>query len=149
MTWGKLLEDGRVDRHRTSKGELDDMRAVVARNLADAALPGLSADNKLGLAYEAAMVLGKMVLACSGYRPKGLGHHRTVFEALPLAMGREVRDTAAYFERCRRERNFISYEAAGVVNEGEAGLALREAHDFAQKVEMWIAQGFPAFGKTA
>ena len=36
MTWMKLLASHDVQRHRTSKKELDDMRALVARDLAEA-----------------------------------------------------------------------------------------------------------------
>ena len=44
MTWTKLLGGHDVQRHRTSKRELDDIRALVARDLADARVAGLSAD---------------------------------------------------------------------------------------------------------
>ncbi len=54
MTWKKLLDTKRVEAHATSKQELDDLRRAVNRNLRDAAIRGLSADNKFGLAYEAA-----------------------------------------------------------------------------------------------
>ena len=37
MTWKSLLDDGRVETHVTSKAELDDLRAAIARNLGDAA----------------------------------------------------------------------------------------------------------------
>ena len=36
MTWTKLLASRDVQRHRTSKKELDDIRALIARDLADA-----------------------------------------------------------------------------------------------------------------
>ena len=36
MTWTKLLVSRDVQRHRTSKKELDDIRALIARDLADA-----------------------------------------------------------------------------------------------------------------
>ena len=43
MTWTKLLGSRDVQHHRTSKSELDDIRALVARDLADATVAGLSA----------------------------------------------------------------------------------------------------------
>ena len=46
MTWKKLLGGHDVQPHRTSKKELDDMRALVARDLADATVVGLSADRR-------------------------------------------------------------------------------------------------------
>lgn len=139
MTWTHYLNQGRVDRHTPTKQELDDMRGLVARNLKDAALPELSADNRLGLAYEAGLILAKMAVACAGYRVKGLGHHKTMFEVLPLAMGSGVQTTADFFEQCRRERNSISYDAAGTVSESKAAAALNEATAFEATVENWIA----------
>ncbi len=31
MSWRNLLNQGKIDRHQTSRKELDDLRAVVAR----------------------------------------------------------------------------------------------------------------------
>jgi hypothetical protein len=42
MTWQQLLAERKVQRHTTSRQELDDLRAVVERDLADAGLSALS-----------------------------------------------------------------------------------------------------------
>ena len=42
MTWTKLLANKEAERHKTSKKELDNMRALIARDLADAGIAGLS-----------------------------------------------------------------------------------------------------------
>jgi hypothetical protein len=96
---------------------------LVARNLKDAALPRLSPDNRLGLSYEAGLILAKMAVACAGFRVKGTAHHKTMFEVLPLAMGDGVQDVTDFLERCRRERNAISDDAAGTVSASEAAAA--------------------------
>ncbi|HXM21379.1 MAG TPA: hypothetical protein VN948_08960 [Terriglobales bacterium] len=51
MTWTKLLANKDAKKHRTSKKELDNMRALIARDLADASLVGLSADRRFATAY--------------------------------------------------------------------------------------------------
>ena len=127
MTWKELLAENRVETHATSKQELDDLRSAVERNLGDAAIPQLSADNRFGLAYEAALLLGKMAVACAGYRVKGQGAHQTTFAALKLALGAGISKTAAYLERCRRKRNELSYDMAGVVTDTEATEILAQA----------------------
>ena len=38
MSWTKLLASKEAQRHKTSKKELDNMRALIARDLADAAI---------------------------------------------------------------------------------------------------------------
>jgi hypothetical protein len=44
MTWTDLLTSRTVQTHRTSKNEVDSLRELVARDLQDAAIAGLSAD---------------------------------------------------------------------------------------------------------
>ena len=140
MTWKELLAEKRVAAHTTSKQELDDLRSAVERNLRDAAIPELSADNRFGVAYEAALLLGKMVIACAGYRVKGQGAHQTTFAALKLALGAGISKTATYLERCRRKRNELSYDMAGVVTDTEATEILAQATALQDTVEQWIAQ---------
>ena len=114
MTWDEFLKAGRAERHRTSKLELDGIRAVARRNLADAVAVVISADTRFACAYEAALGLATMAIACAGYRVKGPGHHMTTFEALPLAMeGKETAEDAEYFNACRRLRNELSMEGGG------------------------------------
>jgi hypothetical protein len=59
VTWTKLLAGHDVQRHRTSKKELDEMRALVARDLADAKIAGVSADRRFATAYNAALQAAK------------------------------------------------------------------------------------------
>jgi len=143
MTWKEWLAENRVEPHATSKQELADLRSAVERNLRDAAIPQLSADNRFGLAYEAALLLGKMAVACAGYRVKGQGAHQTTFAALKLALGAGVSKTSSYLERCRRKRNELSYDMAGVVTDTEAAEILAQIKEFQKSVEKWIAKSHP------
>jgi len=143
MTWEKLLAANRVEAHTTSKEELDALRGAVERNLRDAAIEGLSADNKFGLAYEAALLAAKMAVSAAGYRVKGLGAHQTTFAALKLALGTEMTRTAAYLDRCRRKRNDLSYDMTGIVTANEAAELAEEASKLERTVERWIAENHP------
>lgn len=149
MPWQDLLASNRVDRHTTSRQELDDLRAAADRNLRDAAVPRLSADNRFGLAYEAVVILAKMAIGCAGYRVKAYGGHQTTFAALPLAMGREASGEAAYFDACRRKRNILSYDRADVATDTEAAELLRRAREFRRAVEAWIAGKHPRLARNA
>ena len=42
MSWTQLLANKDAQKHTTSKQELDHLRELIARDLADAALGGLS-----------------------------------------------------------------------------------------------------------
>ncbi len=143
MTWKALLAEARVEPHVTSKQELHHLQDAVDRNLRDVAAAGLSADNKFGLAYEAGLLLAKMTVACAGYRVKGQGAHHTTLTALKLAMGQSIAPTASYLERCRRKRNEISYDAAGLVSDTEADELIAKVRRLQATVKAWIAKKHP------
>jgi hypothetical protein len=55
MSWKKLLQSNSVHRHTTSRQELTEIRRLIARDLADAAIPVLSEDRRFATAYNAAL----------------------------------------------------------------------------------------------
>jgi hypothetical protein len=144
-TWTQLLAERRVQKHETSKAELDELRAAVRRDLKDAAVSQLSDDRRFTIAYGAVLLLTKMVIACTGYRVTGTAHHYTMFQVLPLAMGKDVEGLATYFDLCRRKRNRADYESAHVASEAEVKELLQTAPDFQKRVEGWIAKSHPEF----
>lgn len=124
--------------------ELDKLRAVISRDLADASLKGASADRRFATAYNAALQAAKMAIACAGYRVVGAGHHRISFDVVELALGKVADPYSDYFDRCRRKRNVIDYDDAFVATETEAAEILKKAREFADVVEQWIAKNYPA-----
>jgi len=146
MSWTTLQRQNRVRPHTTSRRELDDLRAVIKRDLADAAIPNLSADRRFATAYNAALQAATMTVACAGYRVAGTGHHQTCFEAMELAVGSpEASTLAAYFETCRRKRNAVDYDTANVITDTEVADILVEAENLRLLVEAWIANNHPHF----
>jgi len=144
VTWTQLLASNEVKRHRTSKKELDSIRAVIVRDLSDASLRGLSADRRFATAYNAALQAARMAIACAGYRIAGAGHHRISFEAIRLAMGKAADPYSDYFDRCRRKRNVIDYDDAYVATETEALEIVAKTKEFVDAVEQWIAKNHAA-----
>ena len=144
VTWTQLLAHNEVQRHKTSKKELDKLRAVVARDLGDASLDGVSADRRFATAYNAALQTAKMAIACAGYRVVGAGHHRISFEVVKLAMGKPADRYSDYFDRCRRKRNIIDYDDAFVATETEATEIMTKAKEFVAMIEQWIAKAHPS-----
>jgi hypothetical protein len=113
MSWKKLQAEGKVRAHEASKKELDELRAVIARDLEDAAIQELSDDRRFATAYNAALQSAKMAIVCAGYQPASTpGHHRLTFEAARLALGASAADHLDFFEACRRKRNVIDYDHA-------------------------------------
>ena len=143
MTWTKLLGSHDVQRHRTSKKELDDIRALVARDLADATVAGLSADRRFATAYNAALLAANMAIACAGYRVIAkTGHRKISFDSIKLALGASADKYADYFETCRRKRNVIDYTRSHVATDTEAKEILEKATEFYEFVERWIDSKF-------
>jgi N-acyl-D-aspartate/D-glutamate deacylase len=106
VNWTNLLANNEAQKHKTSKKELDNMRALIARDLADAGISGLSADRRFATAYNAALQAASMAIACAGYRiVSKVGHHRVSLESTKLVLGKAAHKYADYFETCRRKRN--------------------------------------------
>ena len=90
MSWKELLVKGEVKTHQTSTQELDNIRKLIARDLADASVMALSADRRFATAYNAALQAGTISIACSGYRVSArAGHHAVTFAAATLVLGPE------------------------------------------------------------
>jgi hypothetical protein len=144
MSWEKLLRENSVHRHTTSRKELTELRRVIARDLADAALTGLSEDRRFATAYNAAPQTAKMAIACAGYRiASAPGHHRLTFEGAKLALGNSATRLPGYFDACRRKRNEIDYTGAVIATSTEADEILLHAKSFLTLVEGWISSTHP------
>ncbi len=143
MPWAQLVADRKVRPHTTSLQETEDLRSVVDMDLTDAAIAGLSSDRRFATAYNAALQLARIAIACAGYRTTGSSHHQTAFEALELALGPAVAQQSAYFETCRRKRNVVDYDMAYMVSLSEAEEILAETKRLRETVEAWMAANYP------
>ncbi len=129
--------------HDPSREEIADLFAVVDRDLKDAAVPRLSADWRLGIAYNAALQLATLALAAEGYR---LGRERAHERAIL-----SLRDTAGIatetvdiLDTIRRKRNQISYEHAGTTSAAEAGEFYATVTSLRADVVRWHKKKHPA-----
>ena len=103
----------------------------------------MSADTRFACAYEAAILYARAVVACSGYRPRGEGHHRTTLIALVLAMGEDFLPVARSLDRARKRRNVIAYERPDVASEADAQGIHTQVTDLRARVERWIWRNHP------
>ncbi|MBI4245927.1 MAG: hypothetical protein HY614_01935 [Candidatus Rokubacteria bacterium] len=104
----------------------------------------ISVDLRFRTAYQAALELATIVLAASGYRTGGEGHHWTTFHVLPELLGPEFQDLADYFDQCRGKRNLSDYDRAGEIAEEEAVELLGEAKRFRETIVDWLKKSHPA-----
>jgi uncharacterized protein (UPF0332 family) len=120
MTLEDLLNQGRLKHHKTSEREIQNLIALARRDIKDAKIIGLSLDRRFACAYNAVLQLATILLYSKGYRPKGVGHHFTVFQAMKIIMGTDYHAIADYFDSCRSKRNITDYDYAGAISELEA-----------------------------
>ena len=142
MSLTELLAGKRLEHHSTSANEIAGLRKLVSRDLQDATVHGLSADRTFATAYNAALQLSKIVLACAGYRVSASlpGHHQTTFEAAGLVLGPPANRLTDYFETCRRKRNVIDYDYAEVATPSQAEELLEKVAEYQELIENWIAK---------
>jgi len=138
-----LSNQGKLRKHKTSKEEVNNLLALVKRDIKDAKVKGLSSDRKFACAYNAILQLATTLLYCKGYEPDGVGHHFTVFQAMKAIMGSDYHKLADYFDSCRAKRNITDYGYAGGISEVEAKELIKEAEEFQKVVLNWLKKNYP------
>jgi hypothetical protein len=135
MSLKQWAANGWLRPHQSSPQEIQDLFAIVQRDLTDAE-GDISADWQFGIAYNAALKLCTILLHASGYRPeKTLQHHRSI-QALPLILGPERKPDADYLDACRAKRNTVEYDRAGGASRQEA----RELAAFTRELRVAVTQ---------
>lgn len=107
-------------------------------------MPGLSADARFIMAYDAARTLSLMIVRAAGYRPKAVGGHYNTFLALEAA-DPAFATLSAYFDGCRIKRNASEYDFAGGVSDTDADSLLQVVEKFRVDAESWVKTHHPKF----
>lgn len=142
MTLQRWVDNGRLRPHKTSREEIINLLRIVNRDLEDAD-GDISPDWKFGIAYNAALKLCTILLYAEGYRPeRTLRHYRTI-QALPLILGNERNEDAAYLDACRNKRNIVEYDYVGGVTLNDANDLREFAEEFKDDVVKWLKERHP------
>ena len=144
MSLEQWLSEKRLVEHKTSKQEIQNLLAVVERDIQDAQIEALSNDRRFMTAYNAALQLATCALHLSGYRTgksKG-GHHWITFAILPEILGDEISEYTDYFDTCRLKRNHSDYTSAGVVSLGEVEELIDEVVKFDEIIRSWMEKNY-------
>lgn len=145
MSLKKLFKQDRLKLHRTSNKEIRNLLKVIKRDLKDSKIKGLSLDRKFATTYNAVLQSATILLYCSGYKPRGAGHHFIVFQAMKEILGKTSHDLADYFDACRSKRNTTDYDYAGTVSKKEAEELIKEATKFVKVVSAWVKTHYPQY----
>ncbi len=137
MSLKQWANSGWLRPHEASPGEIQDLLAIVKRDLADAE-GDISADWRFGIAYNAALKLCTILLLASGYRAeRTLQHYRTL-QALPLILGSARQGDAEYLDACRSKRNTLEYDRMGGVTKDDAKELIEFTRTLRQDVIRWL-----------
>ena len=119
------------------------MLAAAERNVADAQLAGLSAENKFDAAYKAIMQCAMIALRANGYRTltSRLGHHQTALQTLPLTIAL-ANERMIVLDALRKQRNLADYEGDPVTAQTVVD-CLAQARQLLADVKAWLAANKP------
>lgn len=143
MTLDDWYKNGWLKRHKTSVEEIRGLLALVDRDLQDACVDSISLDWRFGIAYNAALKLCTIILYSEGFRAaRDLQHYRTI-QAMTLILGGDRKDDVAYLDACRKKRNVVEYQEAGVATEDQAGELVEFVRAFRTDVLAWLRKKHP------
>ncbi len=143
MTLQNLLAIQRLQAFEPTAEGVQRLLVAAARNLIDARLAALSADNRFDAAYKTIMQCAMIGLWANGYRTSTSqpGHHQTALQALPLTMGLD-KDTVIVLDALRKQRNLGDYEGNPVTDAAVAE-CLKLADSLLAHTQQWLAKQRP------
>ncbi|NUQ65179.1 MAG: hypothetical protein HUU20_22160 [Pirellulales bacterium] len=125
--------------HETSRKEITDFLSVIDRDLQDCQTPGLSADWRLSIAYNAAVQVAVAGLAAEGYRTVRESHHHRAIHSLAFTLGLET-TTITQLDAFRKKRNISDYERAGATSDKEVGEMTALAAKLREDLIRWLRE---------
>jgi hypothetical protein len=143
MSLADWERNGWLTPHRTSPQEINELLALVQRDLHDSRARDVSADWRFNIAYNAALQAAKTALAASGYRvARGTDSHHRTLESLAHTIGLEgasVRRLGVF----RKRRNTAEYDHAGITSDAEADEMRALAETVRDRVVAWLGTNHP------
>ena len=143
MTLDSLLAIHKLVRQARDKAGIGRLLGAADRNLADAKLQALSADNRFDAAYKSIMQCAMVALWAKGYRTSTSqpGHHQTAIQTLPKTLGVSAQ-TVIVLDALRKQRNASDYEGDPV--SGKAlDSCLQEVGTLRAMLQQWLESEYP------
>lgn len=138
MTLENLLAIHRLQAFEPTAGGVLRLLASAERNLADARLAELSADNRFDAAYKTIMQCAMIGLWAKGFRTATSqpGHHQTAIQALPKTLGL-TQDSVIVLDALRKQRNLNDYEG-DPVTDAAVRECLSQAETLLAHTRQWL-----------
>ncbi len=135
---GKTLEQVTPDSQAIGR-----LMTAAQRNIADAHVAQVSAENRFDAAYKAIMQLANAVLQANGYRTltSKVGHHMTMIQTLPQTVGLDT-DSMIILDALRKQRNVADY-SGDIVPESAVAECITHAEKLYEVVNAWVKENGP------
>ncbi len=143
MTLANLLAIQRLQAFSATPQGVQRLLQAAQRNLLDARLAQLSAENRFDAAYKCIMQCAMLGLWAQGYRTSSSqpGHHQTALQALPLTMGLP-NDVIIVLDALRKQRNLNDYEG-DPVSDAVVTECITQAEALLAHTRQWLQTKFP------
>ena len=143
MSLTEFKQKGWIRPHVTSRQEVQDLLAIVDRDLKDAKVPHISSDWRFGIAYNAALKLCTILLYTQGYRSGSGSHHMRTIAALPHIGNLRTQTDADYLDTCRRKRNIVEYDYTGGATDNDADELIKFSRELQEDLVHWLRSNYP------
>jgi hypothetical protein len=143
MSLQNLLAIGRLQAHQPDAAGIAKLLQAARRNMADAQIAQVSADNRFDAAYKCIMQCAMLALWANGYRTSTSqpGHHQTAIQSLGLTMG-VAQPQIIVLDALRRQRNVSDYEG-DPVSTATLQACIGQAGQLLASAETWLRTNRP------
>ena len=143
MTLENLLAIHKLQRFEASAAGVQRLLAAARRNLNDADIEALSAENRFDAAYKAIMQCAMIGLWANGFRTSTSlpGHHQTALQVLPKTVGIS-QETVIVLDALRKQRNISDYEGDPIVD-GAVVECCKRAALLLEHLQTWLHEHRP------
>ena len=139
MKFDDLVKSGRLKAEKTSKSKIAEFLQFAETELEAARylLPKYKAIAYKS-AYDALIHAGNALIRHYGFRPTQKYTHATIVEFTERVLGKDYGNLVKRFERMRRKRHPLQYEARFVESEKEVNKCIDEAQELVKKIKEHI-----------
>ena len=142
MTLQNLLAIKRLQTHTPDRAAIRKLLEAARRNLTDARVEEISADNRFDAAYKCLMQCAMLGLWASGYRTAtSQPDHQAAIQCLSLTMGVANTDVIV-LDALRRQRNLSDYEG-DPISVKTLTSCVDEAGRLLTHTERWLREHHP------
>lgn len=131
----KLEKEGRIRKQKVGFVQIEDLLKEALLDLNEARkISHIAERATYMLAYTAMLKAGRALLLIEGYMPADGAQHKTVVEITSMILGDRYKNLTNQFERMRRKRNRLTYEAGILLSKSEAQKSLSDSISLVEEI---------------